>query len=146
MDSLTRLLTNITKLDRNEILKDIYDEAFEVFAIDKNKIEQLYNVGEDSNGNVLESYTANTRSIKIRKGQPTDRTTLKDTGEFYDTFKLTFNFDLDFEISANDGDKGLFDRYGKDIIGWTKENTNDIKEYIQKRFLEETIKRTFKSL
>lgn len=146
MDKLSQLLTNIVKLDRLSILKSIYTEAFEKYAIDLNRIDQLYNVGEDSGGNVLESYTANTRSIKARKGQPTDRTTLKDTGEFYDTFFLNFNIELDFEIMADDGDKGLFDRYGKDIVGWTKEHTDEIKEFIQKRFIEICIKKLERGL
>ncbi|MGB6267410.1 MAG: hypothetical protein WBF67_00240 [Olleya sp.] len=145
MDKLSKLLHNIIRLDRNIILKSVYNEAFKKFAIDLNRIDQLYNVGEDSNGDVLQAYTANTVSIKARKGQPTDRTTLKDTGDFYRSFNLKF-YETDFEIMADDTDKGLFDKYGKDIVGWTKENTNEIKLFIQKRFLEETINRTFKSL
>jgi hypothetical protein len=140
------LLTNIKKLNRNDILKTIYNKAFEKYAIDLNRIDQLYNVGEDSGGNVLESYAASTVVYKAGKGQPYDRTTLKDTGEFYDTFNLKFNFVDDFEIMANDEGKGLFDRYGKGIVGWTKENTNEIKDFIQKTFLEITIAKTFKGL
>jgi hypothetical protein len=146
MDVLSRLLTNITKLDRESILIQVYNDAFEKYAIDLNRIDQLFNTGEDSNENALPSYSANTVAIKARKGQPTDRTTLKDTGEFYNTFDLIFNTELDFEIIADDMGKELFDRYGKDIVGWNTENTNEIKEFIQKRFIEIAIKQVEKGL
>ena len=45
--------------------------------------DQLFTTGEDGKGLSLGDYSPVTIQIKRAKGQPTDRITLKDTGEFY---------------------------------------------------------------
>lgn len=147
MDRLSQLLSNIKKLDRVSILLKIYNQAFEKFAIDLNRIDQLYNQGIDSGGNSIGAYAASTVARKRSKGQPTDRVTLKDTGAFYKTFDLIpINTELDFELVADDDGKNLFDRYGADILGWTKENTNEITTYIQTKFYEAVEKQVYNGL
>lgn len=47
-------------------------------------------------------YSKNTESIKKGKSQPIDRVTLKDTGEFYESFKTTFKTDLDVSADFRD--------------------------------------------
>ena len=48
--------------------------------------DQLFTTGEDGDGVSLGNYSPITIKIKKRKGQPTDRITLKDTGAFYDSY------------------------------------------------------------
>lgn len=147
MDRLIKLLKNFQKLNTQDILIKIYTpDKFEKEVLDKNRIDQLYNEGVDSDGIVLPAYAASTVERKRRKGQPTDRVTLKDTGEFYGTFDLIFNSDLDFEIVAEDGEKGLFDRYGSKIVGWTNENKDEIIQDIQTKFIAEVQRIIFKGL
>lgn len=95
--------------------------------IDINTDEQLYEKGIDSLGQSLQEYTAFTKQIKRQKGQPTDRTTLKDTGDFYDAFKLdskTFPFGV---TSTDPKTEELEFKYGEEIFGLTEENE---KEYL----------------
>lgn len=47
-------------------------------------------------------YSKNTERIKKGKGQTIDRVTLKDTGEFYESFKTTFKTDLDVSADFRD--------------------------------------------
>jgi len=94
---------------------DIYsmlDEVFKMPAIQQTMIDfnqaQLQG-GQDALGQKIVTiggspYRARTIKIKKRKGQPTSRVTLKDTGEFYDTFKVKF-VQNGYEITA-DFDKG----------------------------------------
>jgi hypothetical protein len=147
MESLIKLCKNIGKLNRENILIDIYEKKrFQQYVLDKNRLDQLFYQGIDANGYRLVPYSANTVVVKRRKNQPIDRTTLKDTGEFYDTFVLIFSSDLDYMIGADDEDKGLFDRYGNDILGWTKENKDEIIIETQKTFIEKTKSQIFKGL
>lgn len=142
MEALTNLLTTLIKrFDGSKLLREIMsDERFKDYYIQLNQ-EQLYEDGKDSNDNFLEPYSRFTVAIKRKKGQPSDRTTLKDTGKFYRSFKITVNSG-GFTIDA-DGQKdniNLFDRYGIDILGLNQMNTfqfqNLIASEIKNRILQ----------
>jgi len=126
-----------------------------VLAIDKkentdrivelNTIDQLFNKGVDSDGVPLEeiggSYKYWTRQYKKEMGQPTDRVTLRDHGDFYASENAEFTSDGDVILTADTikGGKDLQDRWGKRIIGLTTESkkklkpklVNDIIKYIR---------------
>lgn len=115
-----------------------------IYAIDKNVREeivlyntedQLWSDGVDSLGNDLGDYQPVTVDIKRSKGQRTDHITLKDTGEFYDSFKVTVQKDS-FTINADPqkDDTNLFDEFGIDIVGLTDENMKGIMEYIVENY------------
>lgn len=146
MDALIKLLKRFEKLKGDEILVKIYSPKFQKEVIEYNTKDQLFNQGIDSNGKVLPPYAPSTIAYKRQRGQPTDRTTLKDTGEFYGSFNLIFNSDLDFEIVAEDQEKNLFDRYGNQIVGWTNENKEEIIKNIQNKFINEVQRIVFKDL
>ncbi len=121
------------------------------FIIKMNTDDQLFKDGINNLGVTLESiggsYTSFTISEKTRKGQPTDRITLKDTGDFYSSFRIELGSDF-FEITANTIKDGtdLRSRWGDEILGLTDENLqrlidklrNEIeivvRKEIQKRF------------
>lgn len=50
--------------------------------------EQMYEGQLSTGAAILPHYSANTVAIKKRKGQPYDRVTLKDTGDFYRGYHL----------------------------------------------------------
>jgi len=89
---------------------------FRKLIIDLNTIDQLYNEGIDSLGNSLGEYSAYTKSIKGAKGQRTDHITLKDTGEFYNSFRVILSGNK-LQIVANPikEDTNLFREFGIDI-------------------------------
>lgn len=102
-------------------------------TIDENSIElkeyviesQLYDQGIDGDGRKLEGYKRTTIRYKIAKGQPADRTTLKDKGNFYASIEIRAYTDR-FEISSNvSHDKFLTKRYGKNILKITDGNMRD---------------------
>ena len=142
-----------------ESVKDILNKAINLdevkawyFAIDidlqnniikLNTIDQLFNEGIDSLGDSLGEYSPFTVELKQAKGQPTDRITLKDTGDFYKTFKVEVKDDS-FLINANPikEDTNLFDDFGSEIVGLTEDN----QKKISKTILDNTIKYIRKQL
>lgn len=139
MEALKIFLQNfIRKLDIDKMMAEIMrDERLQSYYIELNQ-EQLYEQGEDSKGRQLEPYTWATVTIKRKKGQRADRTTLKDTGKFYKSFRIRVysgGFILDADAQKDD-DSNLFDRYGVDILG-----LNEINMFQFKQILAREIKR-----
>lgn len=118
---------------------------FRKLIIDLNTIDQLYNQGVDSRGVSLGDYTAYTKSLKQQKGERYDHITLKDTGEFYKSFRIIFTGDA-LQIVANPikDDTNLFKEFGIDIVGLTEDSMavvttkalQLIKPYIKQQLLK----------
>lgn len=75
---------------------------------------QLFEKGEDGQGLSLGDYTPFTIEIKKSKGQRTDHITLKDTGDFYKSYKLG----IGGLVTANPqkDDTNLVTEFGADIL------------------------------
>lgn len=97
--------------------------------------DQLYDQGIEGHGISIMSYqpyTARTMQIKQRKGQPYDRVTLRDTGEFYSSLHVEFDDDGFYVTSTDDKAKYLLARYGKTIFRLTNQNfTELLRNYIR---------------
>lgn len=101
--------------------------------------EQLQG-GEDALGQTIFTIGGNpyrpfTVKIKRAKGQPTNRVTLYDTGEFYDTFEVKILKD-GYEITANfkKGSDDIRDNFSSqfDFLGLTDES---LTEFVNEIFL-----------
>ena len=97
--------------------------------------EQLYNLGIEGRGIKISSYqpyAASTVRRKYKKGQPYNRVTLKDTGEFYSSLDIQFD-DSGFYITSSDEKaKALLDKYGKTIFRLTDKNLRTLlNDYIR---------------
>lgn len=87
--------------------------------------KQLYDKGIDGNEKRLKGYTRTTIRYKISKGQPSDRTTLKDKGDFHASITIEA-YNNRFEVSSNvSHSKYLIGIYGKDIMIPSSNNMND---------------------
>lgn len=101
---------------------------------DMNAQVQLYEQGIDRNGDKIAEYAPYrpiTIQIKLMKGQPTNRVTLRDTGDFHASFRVIAN-NISFFIDATDvKTEALIAKYGEQILGLTDDNLNElIWEYI----------------
>lgn len=140
MDALRNLANRAKRLDSNVILATIYKESeVEGFIVSLNTegqpTSQLYEFGIDSKGNLLEPpYSFTTIQLKLDGfgDKRIDHVTLKDTGEFYESFQIEILKD-GFEIVANPlkENTDLTEKYGQDIIGLTDENKAILSEYLQ---------------
>ncbi len=144
---LRNLINGLLSLDVDEIALEISKtNQFKRLVIELNTQRQLFDKGEDSTGRTLESiggeYSPYTVNIKEEKGQPTDRVTLKDTGEFYSSFEVKPFFG-GFIIDANPikDDTNLFEDWGEDVVGLNDENLELIIKYYLDAFQFELQKR-----
>lgn len=118
MNKLESLYNSVNTFDVktiiNEVLKlsEIQSELVKIIQV------RLYDKGTTAEGEKLRTdfaksnnkklkgnlgfYSKNTESIKKGKDQPIDKVTLKDTGEFYESFKTTFKTDLDVSADFRD--------------------------------------------
>lgn len=86
--------------------------------------------GKRSDGTDIEpEYKFVTTDIKLRKGQPTDRVTLKDTGDFYEgIFAETWD-GKEVLIDSSDPKSGeLKEKYGEGLFGITDDDSPELKE------------------
>lgn len=93
---------------------------------------QLYSGIDGYMREIRPPYAPRTIKIKQRKGQPTDRVTLRDTGEFYNSLRIEFD-DSGFRIVSNDDKaKYLIARYGGAILRIQNEDfTKFLRFYIR---------------
>lgn len=145
MSRLKKLISNIKKFQENWdsiILDIIYDREADV-------VRYVYEIqlymegirGEDGAFIMdYDPYKPSTIAIKERKGQPTDRVTLRDTGAFHKSFYIEYG-DNEFTITAEDWKTPLLmERYGGGIMNLTDEHLNSLKVGILKPELIKQLK------
>lgn len=113
----------------------------EVKILDLNREKQLFDLGIDSDGRLLQAYTPYTVSLKRLKGEAYNRTTLLDTGEFYAGFKLIDKKTTISIFSTDYKSSELQDKYGSSIFGLTSENSQYLNYNIIKPQLDAFIKK-----
>lgn len=132
-------LKRIKSLIPDEVGKCIKDNEQEIINLQQ---DQLYS-GERSDGSqITPFYSANTQIIKRSKGQPFNRVTLYDEGDFYRGIRTKFftnNQRLDV-FSTDSKTKELTDKYGERIIGLNEENKRFIEGLVVE-WLDKFIKR-----
>lgn len=122
---LANKLKSITVQQQEEAILGII-RRHEAVALDYN-LSQLQ-AGEDIHGKELEpEYSERTIRVKEAKGQPTDRVTLFDEGDFYRGFLLEAD---EFPVFFNSDDLKsgmLAERYG-DIFGLNEKNLDEFRD------------------
>lgn len=118
-----------------EYKNNIYTMAFDAvidnedFIIELITEEQLYEQGIRGDEVFIADYAPYsplTVQIKQTKGQPTDRVTLRDEGDFYNSFFIKVESDH-FEVKASDTKAGkLTKEFGAEIMEFTDENLNEV--------------------
>jgi hypothetical protein len=147
MEDIDKLLSNIDNLDLNDILFAMWSRNdTQDYIVELNTVEQLYNEGIRSDDSEIGQYTDNTKQMKtVGSGDSRiDHITLKDTGAFYKSFKIKPN-KKGFKIIANPNkdDTNLFEEFGVDIVGLTKDNVFKLLDFIEPMFNEEVERRVF---
>lgn len=113
----------------------------DAFIVDMNATDQLFEQGINNVGVHIDDYapySEYTIEIKKIKGQPTNRVTLHDEGDFSGSFYVEVGKDK-FEIKAADfKTHDLITKYGRQILGLTTENIQElINKYILPYLLEQ---------
>lgn len=122
------------KIDQNSITKEVFDLRDVQDSIIERNQDQMYDLGISSKGKSLGEYAPKTIEYKKKKGQRYDHVTLKDTGEFYSSFKI-LSSETNFTIIAytikQSWDEAIdLNAYYPNILGLTDENIAKIQEKI----------------
>ncbi len=124
----------------NLVVLALRDSEVQQEILDLNTQAQLFDLGQDSEGVKLSSIGGDYSPVTLRlhPEKKKDVVTLKDTGDYYDTFKLTPESSGDFKISSNPMKDGtnLFDRWGDKIEGLNNENYVKALEIIERKVIE----------
>lgn len=114
--------------------------SLETIVTEMNTEDQLFDQGINSEGESIISYAPYsdiTIEIKRELGQPVDRVTLRDEGDFHDSFELE-EAETGVLIVAKDTktDELIF-QYGDSIIGLTEDNLEELAfVYVLPKLLE----------
>lgn len=148
IDQIRQLRNNVEQWQTSlpdVVLESVKDNEGQI--IELNTDEQLFLQGIDSEGQAITpGYTPFTVSIKRGKGQPTDHVTLRDTGDFHRSFKISYGTDA-FAIYADDPKaQKLENKYGAEIFGLTDENVDETIEITKEDIFEKSQKIIFNNL
>lgn len=126
INSLEQYKSNIPEYIRLVVVEN------EHILVDMNAQIQLYEQGVNRLGESIASYAPYkpvTIQIKRLKGQPTNRVTLRDEGDFHAAFEVIADNNISFFMDSTDPKtNALIKKYGEQIFGLTDEN---IKEFMQ---------------
>lgn len=122
------------ELDTGEMAKKIVRDNDNIL-IDMNAQDQLYAKGVNRLGVRIDEYQPYrplTIKVKIEKRQPYDRVTLKDTGEFYDSFYVETAEDRFYIKASDEKTNWLIKKYGAEIFGLTNDSLAEfINDYVK---------------
>ena len=102
--------------------------------------DQLYRRGINGRGEKIMSYmpyTAKTIQNKKRKGQPTTRVTLRDTGAFHKSMFVVFDSEGFYVTASDEKTEKLVKKYGEEIFRLTNKNfTRIVRSHIRKELVK----------
>lgn len=139
LQSIETLLVQAQTIERHiyDYIREAIEEN-EAFIIDMNTEDQLFERGVNRNEVDISDYapyTPFTIQIKLEKGQPTNRVTLRDEGDFHSSFYIEY-LDNGFELKASDEKtEKLIKKYGRQILGLTDGNLQEVIDDYVKPFL-----------
>lgn len=118
-----------------DIIRDKEDVIVSAIADD-----QLYRRGINGRGEKIMSYmpyTAKTIQNKKRKGQPTTRVTLRDTGAFHKSMFVVFDSEGFYVTASDEKTEELVKKYGEEIFRLTDKNfTRIVRSHIRKELVK----------
>jgi len=97
-----------------------------------NTDEQMYKQGERADGAAITPpYTAFTKAIKQMTGQPTNRVTLRDTGDFHKSVSVKWG-KTEFKLVANDPKTpDLVRKYSPQILGLSDDSIDKLNVFLR---------------
>jgi hypothetical protein len=126
IDRLKGFNDNIDSIVINEAMEE--GDEIERMNIDDQMLEGIDNTG----ASIQPEYAPFTIEIKQALGQPTDRVTLRNEGDFHKGFSLEIAGGKIYADSTDEKTEKLVTKYGEDIFGLTPENLASFVEVFLK--------------
>jgi len=125
LDALAAGLKRLPQVLATTLDQVVRDNATE-FELDN--LEQL-EAGLDATGQRIEPpYAGLTRELKKQKGQPTDRVTLRDKGDFYRGIVAQVRGQQVENVGTDEKTAALEEKYGPDIVGVSEPHLEDFRQ------------------
>lgn len=116
------------------VIDQVIDKEREAVKI---QADQMFS-GERGDGrDILPKYTPYTKLIKRQKRQPTDRVTLRDTGDFQDAIVIDYGPDSFRYDSTDDKRAKLVRKYSEQIFGLNDDSLNNLIDTIRDGFVKQ---------
>lgn len=125
--NLTYCLRRFREILNDELKDEILNNADVI--IEMVAQNQLYEQGIEGRGVSIMSYrpyAPRTIKKKQKKGQPYDRVTLRDTGEFHASLRVESDENGFYIVSSDEKAEYLLERYGTTIFRLTNENLKEL--------------------
>lgn len=125
--NLTYRLRKFREILSDELKDEILNNAD--IIIEMIAQNQLYEQGIEGRGVSIMSYrpyAPRTIKKKKKKGQPYDRVTLRDTGEFHASLRVESDENGFYIVSSDEKAEYLLERYGTTIFRLTNENLKEL--------------------
>ena len=108
------------------------DEQFVV----KLQADQMFDGQRGDGQQIRPGYAQTTVRIKRRRNQPTDRVTLRDTGDFHDSIVIDYGRD-EFRFDATDEKRPYLARkYGEAIFGLNDSNLDTLIQRVREPIIK----------
>lgn len=139
MQTIAAKIAKLEKVQREiETYPIELSKKHESQIIDWNRTNLYAGIGSDGD-EIYPDYTNYTKDIKDQLQQPTNRVTLKDTGNFYKSIVLKFNAKSIFFDATDYKYPSLRRKYQADgnvLLGITDEDLVDLRELIKPDFIQ----------
>ena len=134
----TKNALNEIKGSINSSLQQSFNDNQEQ-AKDLNRVQMFAGIKIDNTQ--IGDYALSTIKYKQRKGQPFDRVTLRDTGEFYNNLQINAKPDEVVFSSPTSYSAYIFTKYNREsnVLGLTMENIRRFYEQFTKPILKQNI-------
>jgi len=135
------VLNRLKKLDINQMLNTVL-KSLENEIIAMNTDEQLFNKGVTiKNVKITPGYAKSTKRAKIRKGQPINRVTTRDRGDYHRSFTVDFRgteFEIDATMTTNKGFdlSGHLEKRYNGLEGLTEESITKLTDMIRPQLIK----------
>ena len=146
MGAIDDLITRLRRVDMSEIIGNaIKTNEAEILRL--NTEVQLFKQGIGcDNVKLRPEYAALTKRLKKKSGQPINRVTLRDTGEFHENFIIEYSQDsitIKAEPTIREGvdlSQHLAERYGENIYGLTEKHIERTQKIIKPAIIAQILK------
>lgn len=109
------LLRRLKTVDIDQVSRQSIEETEAAFT--ELNLQQMYAGLKNDGSEIAPPYVPATVRRKRKIGQPTDRVTLKDMGDFYAGYTVSVEGNIINELSTDFKMEFLIKRYGKEIFG-----------------------------
>ncbi len=132
-DALAAALKKLPVTLSATVVEVVRDNAY-VLELDNQ--EQLQEGLDASNRDITPEYTFFTIEEKEQKGQPTDRVTLRDSGDFYRGIVARVRGEAVEMVGTDSKTPELQQKYGTAVLGLSDEAVDDFREHYVRPELE----------